>query len=102
MPPNASVFEGIDRLVHSTFRPVRVATLTGLIVLLGWPALTRAHAPAGIDPSKIVRAVRISTALPRIDGRLDDDIWARVPSFSGFTQKVPDDGHPATDSSSSS
>ncbi|MBT7595419.1 MAG: carbohydrate binding family 9 domain-containing protein [Gemmatimonadetes bacterium] len=75
----------------------RVASLTGLVLLLGLPSLTHAHAPADIDPSKSMRAVRITAAAPRIDGRLDDDIWARAPSFSGLTQANPDDGEPATE-----
>ena len=42
----------------------------------------------------------VGAILPRIDGRLDDDIWKRAPSFSGFTQDSPNDGEPATEETS--
>jgi len=51
------------------------------------------HAPA----SKTLRAVRASEP-PRIDGKLDDPVWQTAPVFSGFTQREPDQGAPASES----
>jgi hypothetical protein len=42
-----------------------------------------------------ITAVRTDAA-PRIDGRLDDEIWSRIPPESGFRRDVPGDGKPAT------
>jgi len=55
------------------------------------------HSPADLDPDKTMRAVRVGSAAPRIDGRLDDEVWRRAPSYSGLTQGIPDDGEPATE-----
>ncbi|HEU0035364.1 MAG TPA: DUF5916 domain-containing protein [Kofleriaceae bacterium] len=47
------------------------------------PLLVAAIAPVRVD------------APPRIDGRLDDAVWARVPASDSFTQTFPHDGeHP--------
>ncbi|MBT6147061.1 MAG: carbohydrate binding family 9 domain-containing protein [Gemmatimonadetes bacterium] len=66
-----------------------------LILLAGFPAL--AHKPDQIDPAKTIRAVRCQIESPRIDGRLDDEVWKRAPSYSRFIQGIPDDGEPATE-----
>ncbi|HET7233611.1 MAG TPA: DUF5916 domain-containing protein [Longimicrobium sp.] len=42
-------------------------------------------------------AARISGRVPDIDGRLDDAAWAAAPVLSGFTQKEPREGEPATE-----
>jgi len=44
----------------------------------------------------ILRAVSVSIP-PRIDGRLDDEVWRTAPPARGFTQKQPDEGRPATE-----
>ena len=43
-----------------------------------------------------VRAVRLTAPLA-IDGRLDEDAYARVPPMSGFIQQEPQEGSPATE-----
>ena len=43
-----------------------------------------------------VRAVRTSTPI-RIDGRLDEAIYAATEAIEGFVQQEPDDGKPATE-----
>ncbi|MEW6755611.1 MAG: DUF5916 domain-containing protein [Candidatus Latescibacterota bacterium] len=43
-------------------------------------------------------AVRAEPAAPHIDGVLDDAVWQQAPRFGGFTQRIPDEGQPATDS----
>ncbi|MCC7265085.1 MAG: carbohydrate binding family 9 domain-containing protein, partial [Candidatus Latescibacteria bacterium] len=44
-----------------------------------------------------MQALRLSGAAPRIDGVLDEEVWLSAPRFSGFTQREPDEGQPATE-----
>jgi hypothetical protein len=44
-----------------------------------------------------VRAVRTTEPI-RVDGRFDEEAWNRAPVFSGFLQRDPDEGEPATES----
>ncbi len=44
----------------------------------------------------VVTAVHVSTGAPRIDGNLDDAVWAQAEAVSGFTQRYPQDGQPAS------
>jgi hypothetical protein len=43
-----------------------------------------------------VRAVRVAEPL-RIDGRLDEEVYAAVESIGGFIQQEPEEGQPATE-----
>ena len=43
-----------------------------------------------------MRAVRIRQPLD-LDGRLDDEVYARIPGASGFIQQFPREGQPATE-----
>ncbi len=61
--------------------------------------------PAPVPPATInrdasggatVRAVRLDAPL-RVDGVLDEPIYARVEPFGGFIQQSPDEGAPATE-----
>jgi hypothetical protein len=51
--------------------------------------------PPPLDAPRL-RAVRTEAA-PRVDGRLDDAAWAAAPVASGFRQRDPGDGDPATE-----
>ncbi|MEM6337762.1 MAG: DUF5916 domain-containing protein, partial [Bacteroidota bacterium] len=64
-----------------------------ILLLVG----TTAHAQAPPQPFEI-EAVFASEP-PRIDGRLDDDIWRRIEPVTAFTQVWPQDGQPATEDS---
>jgi hypothetical protein len=55
---------------------------------------------AGEAPRKTMIAVRVDPAAPKVDGVLDDPAWQQAPRFGGFTQRIPDEGKPATDSTS--
>src|SRR5688572_9486245 len=58
-----------------------------------------AAAPAGAQPSRerpFVQAVRVDEG-PRVDGALDDEVWARATPVEGFTQQEPNLGQPATE-----
>ncbi len=62
-------------------------------VLSGW---CEAHeAPA--DSARTITAVRINLHAPQIDGLLNDAIWQIAPKSSGFRQREPDEGKPATE-----
>ncbi len=66
------------------------AALTLSVVLPG-PAAAQAG-----PPIREVTAVR-AVAAPVIDGRLDDPVWQTAPPVSGFVQRDPDEGAPATE-----
>jgi hypothetical protein len=68
---------------------------------LGIPAMVLAGLVAPIAfaqpvPVRQVNAVR-AVPPPVIDGRLDDPVWATVEAVSGFLQRDPDEGKPATE-----
>jgi hypothetical protein len=46
----------------------------------------------------VVSAVRATAGAPRVDGRLDDAIWAQAEPATRFTQRNPLDGQAATES----
>jgi hypothetical protein len=65
----------------------------------------RSTAPDPIPPATVsrtddggitVRAVRVNEPL-RIDGRLDEEVYGRVPAISDFIQQEPREGAPATE-----
>jgi hypothetical protein len=47
-------------------------------------------------PTAVLRAVRATTSI-RIDGVLDEAIWAQAPAATGFRQRWPADGAPASE-----
>ena len=50
--------------------------------------------PADSNDRKQIRAVRIHTAVPNIDGKLDDEAWKNAAFVSDFLQKEPNEGAP--------
>ncbi len=80
--------------------PGRVAapSLVAVILLLvpmGGRAQSSAETPApGAD--RTVRATHVESS-PRIDGVLDEDIWAQIDPITDFLQREPVDGAPATE-----
>lgn len=70
-----------------------------MLSLFAWPVPGQAGGVA--NDSGAASTVVVATALPpatavRIDGRLDEEFWARVPPVSGFVQRDPAEGTPAT------
>ena len=74
-----------------------------------WPllaAITLVHAvadtgqprPAAVPPATAVALPRIADADAKVDGRLDEPVWARAAVLSGFWQYLPNDDRPADDS----
>lgn len=68
---------------------MRPTTAAALLISILWTATISAEERAAY------RAVRASAA-PVIDGKLDDPAWANAPEITGFTQRDPDEGKPAT------
>ncbi|MDQ4079129.1 MAG: carbohydrate binding family 9 domain-containing protein, partial [Gemmatimonadota bacterium] len=62
------------------------------VLLLSFAA-THAAAQSFVQTAQ---AVRITGASPRLDGRLEEDIWRAIPPATGFLQRDPDQGAPAT------
>ena len=83
-------------------RPRTAAFLA--VVLLGGgfhaePTAGQAPAPTA-GPGAAVRqigAVRVSGRSPAVDGRLDEEVWQSAPTLTGFVQKQPDEGRPASE-----
>jgi hypothetical protein len=72
---------------------VRVGTLTCLVIVLF--ALRPADAAEQASTSPTIRAASLTTPL-RIDGLLDEAVWASAPPVDGFTQTDPREGAPAS------
>ena len=70
----------------------------GLIIIVQVIVLTdlKAHQES-LEPPKSATAINIHQKPPEIDGVLDDDIWGEAPTFSGFLQRDPEQGKPATE-----
>jgi len=73
------------------------SSLSRVLILTLWAApfpTTRAQAPT--DGSRIARAARTELP-PRLDGTLDDPLWASAPLISDFRQREPRETQPATE-----
>jgi len=71
-------------------------TLAAAMLVLGSPAPARARdlpPPVAILEVKATRTPRP----PEIDGHLNEEAWAAAIPVSGFTQRDPDEGKPATE-----
>ncbi len=84
--------------------PWSLAAQVGTDAPLG-PAIRIDGPPAPLAPATItrddrgnatVRAVRLTESI-RLDGRLDEEMYSRVPALTGFLQTLPDEGAPATE-----
>jgi hypothetical protein len=69
-----------------------LAALAGLISPLG-TAPARAADPQSLPAARLQQGI----AAPTIDGKVDDQAWARVQPFTTFTQQDPDEGAPASE-----
>ena len=64
--------------------------------LLAVPALASAQGARSTASDLALRAVPLDAAdEPRVDGRLDEAVWASAPKASGFVQRAPNPGDPA-------
>lgn len=79
------------------FRNLAVAAARPIVFALQLLALGALSFDAEAQPSpKVARAVR-TTRVPRIDGRLDDDLWKTVPVIEDFRQRQPLEGADPTE-----
>ncbi len=84
--------------------PMQVTAVTAVPVLLlfAGSALT-AHEdrPGSVrdrDPSPYrATASRAAPGMPKIDGKLDEPVWALAEPFGDFIQRDPEEGEPATE-----
>ena len=65
-------------------------------VVIAAASLLQASPPAGRENAPELRATRVE-APPRVDGLLDDPAWREAPVASGFRQREPREGDPATE-----
>ena len=72
----------------------RIACFYHLALLILAPA---AEAQSPNEVRKQASAVRIAADSIRVDGRLDEDAWRRIPAVTDFVQKEPVEGAPPTD-----
>lgn len=89
------VFSGAGRVA----RLARLASAVPLLAALDALALPAAlRAQSGISPARALEAVRLPAgAAIRLDGRLDEPAWQAAPAATGFRQREPAEGEPATE-----
>ena len=49
------------------------------------------------NPPPALTAAKLTGTPPRIDGKLNEDVWKHAPVATGFVQLVPDEGAPASE-----
>lgn len=62
-----------------------------------WGSVVDKSETEKIHPERIMTAVRVNSNRPQIDGILDDEVWRDTPIATGFVQKDPNHGEPATE-----
>jgi Domain of unknown function (DUF5916)/Carbohydrate family 9 binding domain-like len=80
-------------------RGVHVAVLALLLSGTGAAAQEPDSAAAprtAPEPRKEARAVRVAAGAVSVDGRLDEEVWRTAPAITGFVQRDPAEGAPAT------
>lgn len=78
---------------------LRVAACLTVLVLTALP-LRAARAQQGIseyDPADYTISARFVERAPALDGRLDEPVWLQAQPATGFTQREPVEGAPATE-----
>src|SRR4051794_13128007 len=74
----------------------RLRTIVNIVLLLTVPCSAARAQEAPRTPTVDIRAAR-AVRPPVIDGKLNDEAWAAASPVSGFTQRDPDEGKPATE-----
>ncbi len=84
------------------FSPVNVFAFLLILIAGAESAFSQALGPAaagsagGARIAPVASAVRVQAA-PVVDGRLDEAAWTRGSAISGFTQRDPSEGDPASE-----
>jgi len=68
-----------------------------LLWALGSAGSLQADEKEPLHPERTMQAVRVNSAPLVLDGVLDDEVWQMAPVATGFTQREPDEGKPATE-----
>src|SRR5688572_7073392 len=76
--------------------PQAFLALAGLLLMGSSVASAAQEAVKAVELPEY-RAVRVAKS-PVIDGVLEDEAWSQAPEITGFTQRDPDEGKPATES----
>jgi len=84
------------RLLVPKFWPSLLLLLPGITAAQQTLARPASDSTAVVIPGAIVTAVRISGSAPELDGRVSDAEWKGAMWISGFTQREPVEGIPAT------
>jgi len=85
----------------NVLQPYRISTEGGTMRLIRATALlliaatTSALTAEEAKPRPVYRAVRAAQA-PLVDADLSDPVWQNAPEITGFTQRDPNEGQPAT------
>jgi hypothetical protein len=78
--------------------PARLALAIAQVLLSAAPVLGGQAAGLPIDPSTGPPLVAVRALQPPVvDGQLTDEVWAQVAPATGFTQRDPDEGAPASE-----
>ena len=93
-------FDGGLCFSPSIMEEVRVTKFLGIAAVWGLLLGGVARTWAEEAPRRSMTAVRVNPISPKIDGVLNDEVWQYAPRFGGFTQRIPNEGQPATDSTS--
>ncbi len=77
---------------------VSFVIIVSILASLVFPAVLHGTSAAlQKNSQKIIHAIRANPHPPRVDGKLNDPIWAKADWVSGFEQKLPNEGEPASD-----
>ncbi|MEO7711844.1 MAG: DUF5916 domain-containing protein [Gemmatimonadaceae bacterium] len=80
------------------FFPIALLALTPVAAWAQASVTSPVAGSTGSPSSAAVTAVAVRvTAAPKIDGRLDDAVWAQAPVINTFTQRDPEEGQPASE-----
>ena len=104
---NAATFTPPSMRRAFYIKPIILMVLAGLVAarLSAQPVMRNDAPPAPVAPASVsrdaqgqatVRAIRLDEPL-RVDGRLDEAVYAQNESVSGFIQQVPREGAAATE-----
>jgi hypothetical protein len=75
---------------------IRRRAAFALVIALASPALAAGQSKPAHGTVPVLHGTRASSPIV-IDGLLDDEVWVRTPATTGFTQRDPDEGKPATE-----
>jgi hypothetical protein len=79
---------------NAEVQTLKTVAVSMLALAAALPAAAQQHHEAAERPA--LRAIRVDRA-PRVDGLLDDELWAAAPPADRFTQQEPREGEPSSE-----